>query len=252
MTEFLTTAQGRQIAYDKTTAPGPGARPGIVFLGGFMSDKEGTKAIHLEDWAKRAGVDFLRFDYSGHGESSGAFTDGCIGDWAEDAYQAITALTTGRQVLVGSSMGGWISLLMCRRMPERVAGLVTIAAAPDFTEDSMWAGFSPAQRAELMEQGQIKLPSDYDAPYTITRKLIEDGRRNLVLRDPLDLPFPVRFLQGTADNDVDTSVAMSLLDHVTGGDIRLTLVKGADHRFSDAGCLTLIERTVEKVLARAE
>ncbi|MCV2882611.1 alpha/beta hydrolase [Actibacterium sp. XHP0104] len=243
---FLDTPQGRRIAYHQT----PGAGPGVVFLGGFMSDMQGTKAIHMEDWARRTGRAFLRFDYSGHGESSEAFTDGCIGDWAADAMAAITTLTDGPQVLVGSSMGGWIALLVARAMPHKVAGLVGIAAAPDFTEDSMWAGFDAAERAELMDAGRIKLPSDYDSPYTITRRLIEDGRNNLVLRDRLHLPFPVRLLQGTADADVEQSVALRLLDHAQGDDIRLTLVKGADHRFSTPDCLMLIEKTVEKVIAR--
>ena len=194
---------------------------------------------------------FLRFDYSGHGASSGDFLDGCVGDWVADARAAILSLTEGRQVLTGSSMGGWIALLMARAHPERVAGLVTIAAAPDFTEDSMWAAFSAAERAELRDKGQVALPSEYsDGPYIITRRLIEDGRRHLVLRTPLDLPFPARFLQGTADADVPVAVAMRLLDHVTGPDIRLTLVKGADHRFSTPDCLKLIEATLLKVLAR--
>ncbi|SFN57341.1 Pimeloyl-ACP methyl ester carboxylesterase [Roseovarius lutimaris] len=243
---YLTTDTGRKLAYHQT----PGTAPGVVFLGGFKSDMEGTKAIHLEDWAAKTGHAFLRFDYSGHGQSSGAFSDGCIGDWAADAGAAIAALTDGPQVLVGSSMGGWISLLIARAMPERVAGLVTIAAAPDFTEDSMWAGFDEAQRAELVETGQIALPSEYGEPYIITRRLIEEGRTQLVLREPLNLPFNVRFLQGTADKDVDISVAMRLLDHATGKDIRLTLVKGADHRFSDPDCLDLIVRSVEEVIAR--
>ena len=148
-------------------------------------------------------------------------------------------------------MGGWISLLLAREMPEKVAGLVTIAAAPDFTEDSMWAGFDADQRAALERDGKIALPSDYGDPYTITRRLIKDGRDNLVLRSPLDLPFPVRFLQGTADADVEMSVALRLLDHATGADMRLTLVKGADHRFSDDACLDLITTTVTDVIARA-
>lgn len=246
-TEFMTSPQGRRLAYHKTDGQGPG----VVFLGGFKSDMEGTKAIHLEAWARRTGRAFLRFDYSGHGESDGAFTDGCIGDWANDAIAVISALTKGPQFLVGSSMGGWISLLCARAMPDRLAGLVTIAAAPDFTEDSMWAGFDAAQRAELLETGQVALPSDYGEPYIITRKLIEEGRDNLVLRAPLPLPVPVRFLQGTADADVDMSVALRLLDHADGDDMRLTLVKGADHRFSDPDCLALIETAVEDVLARA-
>ena len=245
MPDELVTPQGRRIAYHLTDGTGPA----VVFLGGFKSDMGGTKAVFLEEWARAQGHAFLRFDYSGHGESSEAFTDGAIGDWFEDACAAL-GLLAGKVVLVGSSMGGWISLLVARSMPERVAGLVTIAAAPDFTEDSMWAGFSDAQKAELMA-GQVALPSEYGEPYIITRRLIEDGRDHLVLRDPLNLPFSVRFLQGTADKDVDMSVAMRLLDHSSGPDMRLTLVDGADHRFSDPACLALIARSVEEVLAGA-
>ena len=238
----------RQIAYNKTEGKGPG----VVFLGGFRSDKEGTKALYLEEWAAARGQAFLRFDYSGHGSSSGDFLDGSIGDWAEDAARVIGAMTEGPQVLVGSSMGGWIALLLARATPDMVAGLVTIAAAPDFTEDSMWAGFDDAQRQALMTEGQVDLPSDYsDEPYTITRRLIEDGRDNLVLRQPLPLPFPARFLQGTADADVDVSVAHRLLDHAIGPDMRLTLVKDADHRFSDPDSLALIAHSVEDVIVRA-
>ncbi|MFX0540656.1 alpha/beta fold hydrolase [Roseovarius sp. S4756] len=244
---FLETSEGRRIAYRQSD----GAGPGIVFLGGFMSDMEGSKAVHLEAAAQAEGRAFLRFDYSGHGGSSGEFTDGCISDWAADAATVISARTTEPQILVGSSMGGWIALLLARAMPERIAGLVTIAAAPDFTEDSMWAGMNEIERAKLMREGQIFRPSDYDAPYTITRKLIEDGRQNLVLRDTLDLPFPVRFLQGTADADVDMSVALALLTHARGPDMRLTLVDGADHRFSDTDCLALIDASVADVTARA-
>ena len=245
--EFFMSPEGRRLAYHQIDGDGPG----VVFLGGFKSDMEGTKAVYLEDWARAKGRAFLRFDYSGHGQSSEAFTDGSIGDWAEDAMAVIGAMTDGPQILVGSSMGGWISLLCARAMPERVAGLVTIAAAPDFTEDSMWAGFDEAQRKALEAEKQLSLPSDYGEPYIITKRLIEDGRKNLVLRDPLALPFPVRFLQGTADDDVDMSVALRLLDHADGADMRLTIVDGADHRFSDEDCLSLIETSVEEVIARA-
>ena len=241
---FLVTPQKRRIAYHLTDGTGPA----VVFLGGFKSDMGGTKAVHLEKWARDSGRAFLRFDYSGHGESSEAFTDGCIGDWFEDACAAL-GLLAGKVILVGSSMGGWISLLVARSMPERVAGLVTIAAAPDFTEDSTWAGFSEAQRVEL-DAGQVALPSDYGEPYIITKRLIEEGRDRLVLRDPLSLPFPVRFLQGTADADVAVSVALRLLEHAEGPDMRLTLVDGADHRFSDPDCLALIEQAVAEVLGR--
>ncbi|QGX97844.1 alpha/beta hydrolase [Roseovarius faecimaris] len=244
---FFTTPQGRDIAYHLNGGGGPG----VVFLGGLKSDMQGTKATHLEAWAKARGQAFLRFDYSGHGQSSGSFEQGCIGDWAEDAEAAIAALTSGPQVFVGSSMGGWISLLMARRMPERMAGLVTIAAAPDFTEDSMWAGFSEAQKSEMAETGRVALPSDYGDPYIITQRMIEDGRKQLVLRTPLSLPVPVRFLQGTADKDVPMSVALRLLEHAQGPDLRLTLVDGADHSFSTAPCLDLITNSIEEVLGLA-
>ena len=246
MPEMLTTPQGRRIAYHRTEGQGPA----VVFLGGFKSDMGGTKAVHLEAWAQATGRAFLRFDYSGHGESDGAFEDGSIGDWHEDAMAAL-GLVDGPLVLVGSSMGGWISLLCARAMPDRIAGLVTVAAAPDFTEDSMWAGFDDAQKAALARDGRIALPSAYGEPYIITERLITEGRKTLVLRAPLHLPFPVRFLQGTADADVSTATALRLLDHATGPDMRLTLVKGADHRFSDDTCLSLIVAAVEDVLSRA-
>ncbi len=238
----------RRLAYDQID----GAGPGVVFLGGFRSDKDGTKALYLEDWAARRGRAFLRFDYSGHGQSSGDFLEGSIGEWFEDALAIINALTLGPQVLVGSSMGGWIALLVARAAPDMVAGLVTIAAAPDFTEDSMWAGFDAGQRERLVANGRVELPSDYsDEPYIITRQLIEDGRNHLVLRSPMPMPFPARFLQGTDDTDVDRSVADRLLEHAQGDDIRLTLVKGADHRFSTPDCLALIVHSLEDVIARA-
>jgi len=247
--DILKTPQGRDIACRRS----PGTGPGVVFLGGFRSDMEGTKALHLEAWAQARGRAFLRFDYSGHGQSGGRFEDGAIGDWAEDAAAAIAALTEGPQILVGSSMGGWISLLLARAMPEQVAGLVGIAAAPDFTEDSVWAEATEAQRAALARDGFFALPSEYsDEPYVFTRRLIEDGRKNLVLRAPLALPFPVRLLQGTADADVPVPVALRLLDHAEGADIRLTLVKAADHRFSTPDCLKLIETSVEDVSALAK
>ncbi|MFV0386755.1 alpha/beta hydrolase [Paracoccus sp. (in: a-proteobacteria)] len=246
MSDFLETKQGRRIAFHQTAGRGPG----VVFLGGFKSDMQGTKALYLEDWARAEGRAFLRFDYSGHGESSGAFEEGCIGDWTADATAMLTGLTEGPQFLVGSSMGGWISLLLARAMPQRVAGLITIAAAPDFTQRGFWAGFSDEQRDTVMRNGRIELPSGYDdQPYLITRRLIEDGRDHLVLDQPLPLPFPVRFLQGTADEDVPMQWALDLLAHATGKDLRLTLVKGADHRFSTPECLALICRTVGELAA---
>ncbi|AGT09480.1 alpha/beta hydrolase [Paracoccus aminophilus] len=247
MTKMIETATGRHIAYNRRAGQGVG----VVFLGGFKSDMQGTKALALENWAARADRPFLRFDYSGHGESSGSFEEGAISDWAEDAAAAIETLTEGPQVLVGSSMGGWISLLLARRMPEKVAGLVTIAAAPDFTENGFWAGFGPVERETLLRDGRIVIPTEYeDFPYIITARLIEDGRKNLIFDQHLPLPFPVRLLQGTADAEVPQEWALRLLHHAASPDLRLTLVKGADHRFSSPDCLALIEAQVEEVLAR--
>lgn len=248
MPDFHTTPAGRRLAYART----PGTAPGIVFLGGFKSDMQGTKAVFLEDWARARGHAFLRFDYSGHGQSSGAFEDGCIGDWAADAQAMIEAQTVGPQILVGSSMGGWISLLMTRALPPgRIAGLVTIAAAPDFTTRTWEEELTEAQRQDVLATGQTALPSDYGAPYVFTRRLFDDGAQQRVLTAPLPLPFPVRFLQGTADTDVPPQVALNLLDHASGPDIRLTLMRDADHRFSTPDCLALISASVADVLDRA-
>ncbi|MEL7343378.1 MAG: alpha/beta hydrolase [Pseudomonadota bacterium] len=242
---YLETPQGRRIAYHFT----PGDGPGVVFLGGFRSDMDGTKAVYLEDWAKKEGRAFLRLDYSGHGKSSGEFLDGAIGDWFEDAAEVIKAVTSGPQVIVGSSMGGWIALLIARDMPERVASLVGIAAAPDFTEDAFYDSFTEDERVALVRDGRIERASDYsDDPYIITQRLIEEGRKRLVLRDPLPLPFPVRLLHGTADKDVIMSVPLRIIEHAEGEDIQLTFVKGADHRFSTQECLQMITETVSIVL----
>ena len=244
--EYLSCPPDRRIAYHRLAASGDGAgRPGVVFLGGFASDMTGTKATWLGDWARARGRAFLRFDYTGHGQSSGRFEEGAIGDWARDAADALAHLTEGPQILVGSSMGGWIGLLLARQAPGRIAGMVGIAAAPDFTEDMIWAGLDEEQRRVIAREGMVALPSDYGDPLPVTRRLIEEGRDNLVLRAPLALPVPLRLLQGTADADVPVPVATRLLDHVACPDARLTLVKGADHRFSGPAELALIGETLD-------
>ncbi len=243
--KVLTSPQGRHLAYHQSE----GRQPGIIFLGGYRSDMTGTKAVALEAWAVAQGRAFLRFDYSGHGRSGGDFNDLGIGDWFEDAQSAL-ASTCGRQVLVGSSMGGWIALLLARAFPDRVAGLVAIAAAPDFTEDSLLPSLTEAEQAEMALNGRVERPSAYSAePYVFTRTLVEQGRANLVLRATLDLPFPTRLLQGSNDEDVQPETAMRLFSHASGPDIRLTLVKGADHRFSTPACLRLIEDAVAEIAA---
>ena len=235
---------GIRLAYAKTDGEGPT----LVFLSGYKSDMDGTKAVHLEAWAKLAGRAFLRFDYSGHGRSGGVFENGCIGDWARDAQAVIEATCDGPVVLIGSSMGGWIACLLTQRL-SRVVGFLGIAAAPDFTEDGFWAGFSEEQRGKIMTDGQVALPSDYGDPYIVTRRLIEDGRDNLVLRSPLRMPYPVRLLQGTEDTAVRRETALRLLDHIDSPDLRLTLVKGADHRFSDPQNLRHIEDAILETTA---
>lgn len=235
---------GRKIAYHLTEGEGPL----VVFLGGFMSDMSGSKAVHLQGWAARTGRAFLRFDYSGHGVSEGAFMKGSIGDWYADAEGLIAHITPGKVIVVGSSMGGWISLLIARSGVVNVAGIVTIAAAPDFTEDGFFASFDGPTRETLEREGVVYVPSEYGSPYPITKRLIEDGRNHLVLRQSLDLPFVVRMLQGAEDASVTRDTALGLFDHVSCKDVRLMLVRGKNHSFSDDECLTIIEQQIEDVL----
>ncbi|MBU11572.1 MAG: alpha/beta hydrolase [Rhodobacteraceae bacterium] len=247
MPAFYTTPQARRLAYHKTA----GASPNLVFLGGFKSDMQGSKALFLESWAQQRGFSYLRFDYSGHGESSGVFTDGSIGNWAQDAEAIISEKTQGPIVLVGSSMGGWIALLLAQRLAGRVAGLMTIAAAPDFTEDSMWPSFSAEQKAEVLEKGLTLLPSEYGEAYPITRQLIEEARDHLVMRASLSLPFPVICLQGTQDRSVTRQTALNLLEHIESPDVSLTFLAGQDHSFSTAECLAVIDQNLRVLFEKS-
>lgn len=246
---YLILSADRRIAYHNLLPNGECASlPGLIFLGGFKSDMTGVKAHWLHGWASSRGRAFVRFDYRGHGASSGRFEDHCIGDWADDATQVLSRLTRGPQILVGSSMGGWIALLLARRFPDRIAGLIGIAAAPDFTQDGIAARLTADQQRQMQRDGRIAVPSQYSGePYVLTRHLIEEGRNHLLLRRPLRLDCPVRLLHGTADPDVDPAVALRLLDHLEGPDTRLTLVKGADHRFSDDRALDILGRTIDEL-----
>lgn len=241
MTEYFTTPSGRDLAYDRDE----GSLPGVVFLHGFRSDRQGTKAEDLRDWCGTEGRAFLRFDLAGHGDSSaaGAVEDFGIGDWLDDSRALIDALAPGPQVLVGSSLGGWLALLLAREDPRRWAGLVTIAAAPDFTT-RLRAGLTAAERATLQAEGRISRPSAYGEDYVFSARLFEQGDEHRVLSRPLLLTMPVRFLQGSADEDVPPSEAAALRDHANGPDIELTIVDGADHRFSGETELALIRQTV--------
>jgi len=217
-----------------------GALPGLVWLGGYKSDMKGTKAAALADWAQRHGRSCLRFDYSGHGESEGTFTDGTIGRWLEESVAVLDACCRGPQILIGSSMGGWLALLMVRALKQRaqsglatVAGLVLIAPAIDFTEELMWKRFTPAIKRELEEKGIWERPSQYSAePYLVTRQLIEEGRNHLLLGGMIETGCPVRILQGVEDPDVPWRHAIELTSRLACDDVVLTLVKDGDHRLS--------------------
>ncbi|MGE3933045.1 MAG: alpha/beta hydrolase [Rhodospirillaceae bacterium] len=239
---ILPRGDGAAIAYRQT----PGAAPGVVFLPGFRSDMSGSKALALEAHCVARGQAFLRFDYQGHGESTGRFEDGTIGQWAADAAAAVTRLTEGPQILVGSSMGGWIMLLVARAHPKRVAGLVGIAAAPDFTEDLIWERMDEAQRATLMSAGVIHAPSQYDpVPTPISRALVEDGRRHLLLRRPITVHCPVRLLHGMRDPDVPFARALQLADALLSADVEVRLIKDGDHRLSRPQDLAILCATVD-------
>ena len=238
---FLDRPRGERIAYHRLDGRGPG----VVFLGGFMSDMTGTKAMALEAHCRAAGHAFVRFDYIGHGASTGSFADGTIGRWTEDALAVLEGLTEGPQVLVGSSMGGWIMLRAALARPGRVAGLVGIAAAPDFTESLMWDTWDETTRTLLMREGKIELPSAYDeTPYVITRALIEDGRKHLLLRAPIPLRCPARLLHGMADADVPWQTAIWLAGRLETPDVTVTLIKDGDHRLAREGDLARLVNAV--------
>ncbi|GAB5471202.1 MAG: alpha/beta hydrolase [Rhodospirillales bacterium] len=242
----LALGSGETIAYRHR----PGSLPGILFLGGFMSDMSGTKATHLLDYGAASGRSVTTFDYLGHGLSSGAFESGTIGNWGNDALAVFDQVTEGPQILVGSSMGGWIMLLLARARPERIAGLVGIAPAPDFTEALIWDQLPPDQRDKLMAEGRLEQPSDYgEAPYIITRALIEEGRNHLQLHAPIPLSCPVRLLHGLEDRDVPYEGSLALADALESSDVEVTLVKGGDHRLSSDGDLALLDVTLDRLLA---
>ncbi len=246
---MLDRADGARIAYNRTA----GKAPGVLFLPGFRSDMTGDKALALESSCSTTGHAYLRFDYTGHGESSGEFADGTIGDWAEDAIFVLDELTEGPQVLVGSSMGGWVMLLVALARPERIAGLVGIAAAPDFTEDLMWETGGAAFRHALETEGVFHEPSEYsEEPTPITMKLIEDGRRHLLLRKPIPLTCPVRLIHGMADPDVPWATSQRLAAALASTDVEITFVKSGDHRLSGARDLARLTRAVGALLAELE
>ena len=225
-----------------------GGTPGVMFCGGFMSDMTGTKATALEAHCRRIGRAFVRFDYSGHGESGGAFRDGTIGGWRDDALAVLDRVASGPQVLVGSSMGGWIVLLLALARPERIAGLVGVAAAPDFTEDLIWSALDDEGRRTLAETGEIVMPCDYgEDPYPITMGLIEEGRDHLLLRAPIAISCPVHLLQGMRDEDVPWRTALQIAEQVECERVTVELAKDGDHRLSRDEDLARLTAAVEGI-----
>jgi len=236
----------RTIAVRAREGNSPAMGPGLIWLGGFKSDMKGTKAAALDQWAASQGRPCIRFDYSGHGESGGAFTDGTIGRWLEESLAVYTAFAKGPQVVIGSSMGGWLALLLAARLRELKAsaprntsqdtplvGMVLIAPAVDFTEELMWKQFPDSIKREIEEKGAWLRPSDYsEAPYPITKGLIEDGRKHLLLGGMIETGCPVHILQGVKDPDVPWRHALELVSRFARDDVVLTLVKDGDHRLS--------------------
>lgn len=244
----LTRPDGATIAYRGLRRKAPSEGPGVMFFSGFRSDMTGAKAEALAVFCRERGIDFTRFDYQGHGVSSGRFEDGTIGRWKDDAVAVLDAVAEGPQVLVGSSMGGWMMLLAALARPERVAGLVGIASAPDFTERLIWEQLVDADRHTLLDTGVWHAPSCYDNdPYPITRTLIEEGRNHLLLSASIPLRCPVRLLHGMRDEDVSWHFSTTLAEKLESADVEVTLVKDAGHRMSEPSQLALLMKAVEEL-----
>jgi pimeloyl-ACP methyl ester carboxylesterase len=246
----LALASGASLAYSKTTGLASNRLPGIIFLPGFMSDMNGEKALSVEKFARERGQSFVRFDYSGHGNSSGDFADGHIGIWLKDTLAILDELTEGPQLLVGSSMGGWLMLLTAMCRPQRIAGLIGIAAAPDFTEDLLKNELTPEQLLDVKDKGFTTSPSKLGNDYIYTRALFDEGRKNLVLRDKIPINCPVRLLHGLKDGVVPWQTAIIIQEKLLGTDVRIILVKNGDHRLSTAPDLECLVDTLDIFVKR--
>ena len=243
--DILTRENGAAIAYHRLE----GKVPGVIFMTGFMSDMDGGKALTLEALCRERGQAFLRFDYQGHGHSSGEFADGHIGIWAGDALAALDELTEGPQILVGSSMGGWIMLLTAITRPERIAGLVGIAAAPDFTETPLPNELTPEQLLEIDDKGLVVIPSEYEDDYIISKTLLEGSRNSLIMTGDIPVDCPVRLLHGMNDVSVPWKTALDIQARLESDDVEVTLIKNGDHRLSEEADLERLKRAVESLLS---
>ena len=245
--EFLALPDGSAIAYHHS----PGSTPGIVFCAGFNSNMQGVKALALEQWCRQQGRQYTRFDYFGHGQSSGCVEQGCIGRWRDDTLAVLDELTSGPQIVVGSSMGGWLMLLVAQERPERVLGLVGLAAAPDFTQ-RLRSSLTAEQRRQLESIGHADLANCYDdgEPFRIGRLLLEEGDAHLLLDSEISFEGPVRLIQGQRDEDVPWQLALGLAEKISGFDVEVQLVKNGDHRLSEAADLERLRVTLGQMLPR--
>jgi pimeloyl-ACP methyl ester carboxylesterase len=245
----LEGGDGHTIAY--LTRPAKTKGPGVVWLPGFKAEMTGLKASAIDAWAVRTGRGYTRFDYFGHGASSGDFRQGTISRWREDALAMIDRIAQGPLLLAGSSMGAWIALLAALARPERVAGMVLIAPAPDFTEALLWPRLPEEARRQIEVEGVWLRPSAYDLePYPITRALIEDGRKHLLLDAPIPLRMPIHILHGMDDPDVPWTHALRLTERLASSEVTLELIKGGDHRLSTAAEIARLELRIEQMVAR--
>lgn len=242
---YLSLSESVALAYHKT----PGKSPGVIFCGGFMSDMSGTKALAVETFCKQHGHAYVRFDYRGHGESKGNFIDGTIGAWRDDALAILDNLTTGPQIMVGSSMGGWIAALAALARPDRVRGLVGIAVAPDFTEELLWQKFPQEHKETLLREKMLQAPCSYkESPYIFTLKLIEEGRQHLLLGSEIPLQIPVRLLHGLNDPDVPWPYSLRFTEKLQTTDVQLHLIKDGDHRLMREQDLLLLTNNLYDLL----
>ncbi len=244
----INSKSGNEIAYRRFIATNT-ELPSVIFFGGFISDMYGSKASFLEKKCIERGQGFIRFDYSGQGQSSGEFINCTIGDWLQDAVSVLDQLTDGSQILVGSSMGGWIALLLSLRRLDRIAGIVGIAAAPDFTEDIYGVELNPSQKQELEDNGVVYLPSDYGEPYPITKKLIDDAKNYLLLNNDnlLDIKCPVRLLHGKKDTIVPHELSLEIKEKLGSTDVAVHMIDDGDHSLSCKAGLTLLDGAVQAI-----
>lgn len=245
-TEFLVLEDGSSLAYRHL----PGANPGVLFCPGFNSNMQGDKALALEAWCRARGRQFTRFDYFGHGESSGRVEEGTIGRWRDDTLAILDRATSGPQIVVGSSMGGWLMLLVAVLRPQQVVGLVGVAAAADFTESMRSSGLTEPQRQQLAELGYCDLPNCYDdgEPYRISRQLLDEGRDHLLLNGEIAVDVPVRLIQGQCDNDVPWQRVLLIAEKLRSSDVEIQLLKAGDHRLSGPADLERLIATVAALL----